>query len=73
MIPTPICHEGQVYVSSGYNVGCNLFKITADNGKFSAVQSYANKVMATQHGGVVLVGKYLYGFCRRQRLDLPGF
>ena len=62
MIPTPIYHEGQVYVTSGYGVGCNLFKITADQGKFSAVESYANKVMTNHHGGVVLVGKYLYGF-----------
>ncbi len=62
VIPTPIYHDGQVYVSSGYGVGCNLFKITADDGKFSAEESYANKVMTNHHGGVVLVGKYLYGF-----------
>ena len=62
VIPTPIYHEGQVYVTSGYGAGCNLFKITAADGKFSAEQSYANKVMANHHGGVVLVGKYLYGF-----------
>ncbi|MGO9115307.1 MAG: PQQ-binding-like beta-propeller repeat protein [Thermoguttaceae bacterium] len=62
VIPTPIHHEGQVYVSSGYGTGCNLFKITAEDGKFSAVEAYANKVMTNHHGGVVLVGKYLYGF-----------
>ena len=62
VIPTPIYHEGQVYVTSGYGAGCNLFKITADDGKFSAEQVYANKVMTNHHGGVVLVGKYLYGF-----------
>ena len=62
VIPTPIYHDGRVYVSSGYGAGCNLFKITADHGKFSAKQVYANKVMTNHHGGVVLVGKYLYGF-----------
>ena len=62
MIPTPIYHDGEVYVTAGYNTGCNLFKITADQGKFSAVQVYANSVMVNQHGGVVLVGKYLYGY-----------
>jgi len=62
VIPTPICHDGQVYVTSGYGAGCNLFKITAEDGKFSAQQVYANKDMTNHHGGVVLVGKYLYGF-----------
>ena len=32
------------------------------DGKFSAEQVYANKDMINHHGGVVLVGKYLYGF-----------
>ena len=62
VIPTPIYHDGHVYVSSGYGAGCNLFKITAADGKFSAVESYANKTMTNHHGGVVLVGKCLYGF-----------
>jgi len=62
VIPTPIYHDGHVYVTSGYGAGCNLFKITAEDGKFSAQQVYANKDMGNHHGGVVLVGKYLYGF-----------
>ena len=62
VIPTPIVHEGEVYVTSGYGIGSNLFKIKAADGKFTADQVYANKVMVDQHGGVVLVGKYLYGY-----------
>jgi outer membrane protein assembly factor BamB len=62
VIPTPIYHDGEIYVSSGYGAGCNLFKITAEDGKFSAKEVYANKDMTNHHGGVVLVGKYLYGF-----------
>ena len=62
VIPTPIYHDGQVFVTSSYGTGCNLFKITVEDGKFSATQVYANKVMTNHHGGVVLVGKYLYGF-----------
>jgi outer membrane protein assembly factor BamB len=62
VVPTPICHDGYVYVASGYGVGCNLFKITASGGKFSAEEVYANKVMTNHHGGVVLVGSHLYGF-----------
>jgi outer membrane protein assembly factor BamB len=60
--PTPIYRDGRIYVCSGWGAGCNLFKITANNGGFSAAQTYANKVMSSQHGGVVLVDKHLYGF-----------
>ena len=63
VIPTPIYHDGQVYVASGYGIGSNLIKVTADGDKFSAEQVYANKTMINHHGGVILVGKYLYGFC----------
>jgi outer membrane protein assembly factor BamB len=62
VIPTPIYHDGMVYVTSGYGAGCNCFKITAENGKFSAEKVYANKDMTNHHGGVVLVGEHLYGF-----------
>jgi outer membrane protein assembly factor BamB len=62
VIPTPIYHAGHVYVSSGYGAGCNLFKITVANGEFSAEQVYANKVLTNHHGGVVLLGKQLYGY-----------
>jgi outer membrane protein assembly factor BamB len=61
-IPTPIFHDNCVYVASGYGIGCNLFKITGTGGEFKADSVYANKVMVNHHGGVVLVGDYLYGF-----------
>jgi outer membrane protein assembly factor BamB len=64
VIPTPIYSDGFVYVTSGYGVGCNLFKITATDGKFAAQEVYANanKVMANQHGGVIKVGDCVYGY-----------
>lgn len=62
VIPTPIYDNGYVYVSSGYNAGCNLFKISEQNGIFSAQQVYANKVMENHHGGVIKVGDYVYGY-----------
>lgn len=62
VIPTPIFAEGFAYVTSGYGAGCNLFKVTAADGKFSAEQVYANKVMANHHGGVIKVGGYVYGY-----------
>jgi len=61
-IPTPIFHDNQVYETSGYGVGCNLFQIIKTGGEFNASQVYANKVMINHHGGVVRVGEYLYGY-----------
>ena len=61
-VPTPIFYEDDVYVSSGYGVGCNLFHIGKSGGSYQAQQVYANKVMVNHHGGVVRVGDYLYGY-----------
>jgi outer membrane protein assembly factor BamB len=63
MIPTPIYKDGEIYVATGYGIGCNLFKVTAEGDKFAAEQVYANKDMINHHGGVVLVGNHIYGFC----------
>jgi outer membrane protein assembly factor BamB len=62
IIPSPVCRDGLVYVTSSYGTGCNLFKITAAGGQFLAEQVYANKVMANHHGGVIRIGHYLYGY-----------
>jgi outer membrane protein assembly factor BamB len=62
VIPTPIYHDGYVYVTSGYGAGCNLFKISAQGKEFSAKQVYSNKVMVNHHGGVVLVAGKVYGY-----------
>ncbi len=61
VIPTPIFWDNQIYVTSGYGIGCNLFKISKAGAGFSAEQVYANKEMVNHHGGVVLLGNYLYG------------
>ena len=59
VIPTPIVHDNYVYVTSGYKVGCKLVQISPDN---KATDVYSSKLMENHHGGVVLVGDYLYGF-----------
>jgi outer membrane protein assembly factor BamB len=61
VIPTPIYSDGYVYVSSGYGVGCNLFKVTEAGGKFTVQEVYANKVMDNKQGGVIKIGDYVYG------------
>ncbi|HXG47674.1 MAG TPA: PQQ-binding-like beta-propeller repeat protein [Methylomirabilota bacterium] len=65
VIPTPIYHDHHVFVTSGYGVGCNLFKVSSTNGHFTVEQAYANRDMVNHHGGVVRIGDHLYGYCDR--------
>ncbi len=62
VIPTPIFKDGNVYVAAGYNVGCMMISIDANN-KVTPV--YQNQNMVNHHGGVILVGDHLYGFSDR--------
>ena len=59
VVPTPVFHDGHVYVTSGYNVGCGLFRISADN---VATEVYSNRNMKNHHGGVVLLEDHVYGY-----------
>ncbi|TLD72721.1 polyvinylalcohol dehydrogenase [Phragmitibacter flavus] len=58
VIPTPVYADGKVYVSAGYGVGCMMFEIGANKPKVV----YENTNMVNHHGGVILVGKHLYGY-----------
>ncbi|MCA9261354.1 MAG: PQQ-like beta-propeller repeat protein [Planctomycetales bacterium] len=58
VIPTPIVHGNEVYVTSGYGAGSMLVRI----GEGNAVEKvYDDKVMKNHHGGVIRVGDYVYG------------
>lgn len=61
VVPTPIYYDNYVFVTSGYGVGCNCFKIDATGGTFKAEQVYASPAMADHHGGVIRVGEFIYG------------
>jgi outer membrane protein assembly factor BamB len=73
VIPTPVVDGDRVYVTSGYNAGSHLFKVTANAGKFSVEQVYAQRAMAVHHGGVVKVGDYLYGYSDSRGLACQNF
>ncbi|MEN9574269.1 MAG: hypothetical protein RL514_2124 [Verrucomicrobiota bacterium] len=60
-IPTPVLNGNLVFVTSGYGVGCNLFKLQPAGGVIGTQEVYANKNMVNHHGGVILLGKHLYG------------
>ena len=62
VIPTPIFTDNMVYVTSGYNAGCMGIKFAKENESIKADTIYTNKNMINQHGGVVLVNDYVYGY-----------
>src|SRR5207249_891533 len=65
VIPTPIYHDGHVYISAGYRPAtCELVKITEKAGKFTARGVYEDRttrVMKNSVGGSVLVGDHVFG------------
>lgn len=61
-VATPIIRGDYVYASSGYGVGGGLVKVSQADGKFTAEEVYFDKALANHHGGVLLIGEYLYGF-----------
>jgi outer membrane protein assembly factor BamB len=73
VIPTPVVDGDYVYVTSGYDVGCNLFKVALKDGKFTVEQVYSNRNMVNQHGGVVKVGEHLYGYSDSKGLVCQNF
>ncbi len=59
VVPTPIYHDGEVYITSGYGAGCMLLKIDKDN---NVEKLYDNKNMKNHHGGVIRIGEHVYGY-----------
>ncbi len=57
VIPTPIVKGDEVFISSGYGVGCK--KVAVKGGE--ATDVFMNKDLENHHGGVIRVGDYLYG------------
>jgi outer membrane protein assembly factor BamB len=61
-VPTPLVRDNYVFATSGYGAECVLLKLSADGAAgVKCEKVYANHNMENQHGGVVLVGDYLYG------------
>ena len=62
VISTPVIDGDFVYVTSGYDVGCNLFHVEKTGGKLTGREVYANKEIKNHHGGVVKIGDHVFGF-----------
>jgi len=62
VIPTPIVKDNFIYVTSGYGVGCDLFKVNYEAGKFSVEAIYnKNQNMVDHTGGVIGLDGNIYG------------
>jgi len=59
---TPIYKDHLVFAASAYGNGGGLARLASSGGDVKAEEVYFTKQMQNHHGGVVLVGDYLYGF-----------
>jgi len=58
----PVFHDGQVFISSGYGTsGSALVKLDVRGGKVTAKKVWQSKDLDNHHGGVVLLGGYIFG------------
>lgn len=60
-VPTPIVLGDQIFSSIGYGRGASLMKLMASGKSVSAQEVYFKRELTNKHGGVVLVGDYVYG------------
>jgi outer membrane protein assembly factor BamB len=61
IVDTPIYHDGIVFVSSAYGIGCHAFRVTASGGAFKSEPAYSGTQFSSHHGGAILVGEHVYG------------
>ncbi len=61
-VSSPIVKDNLVFSSSAYGTGGGLVKVTRKEEEWTAEEVYFEKSMANHHGGIVLVGDYMYGF-----------
>jgi outer membrane protein assembly factor BamB len=59
---TPIYRDNLVFAASAYQNGGGLARLTAGADGVTAAEVYFTKQMQNHHGGMVLIGDYLYGF-----------
>jgi outer membrane protein assembly factor BamB len=61
-IATPIYRDPYVFVSTEYDTGCALLKLTNEGGTIKATEVYFNRDMQNKNSNAVLQGNWLYGF-----------
>jgi outer membrane protein assembly factor BamB len=62
---TPIYHDGQIFITSGYGSGSEMLKLTVDGQQASVEPLWQAKELDNHHGGVILLDGYVYGTSAR--------
>jgi outer membrane protein assembly factor BamB len=60
--PTPLRRGDRIYATATTNGGCSLIQVKSTGAKFEIEEVYSAKLISNYHGGVVQVGKYVYGY-----------
>ncbi len=60
-IPTPIVLKDEVLAVAGYGKGGALLKLKSDGKDVTAEEVYFKRDLTNKHGGIVVVGDYVYG------------
>ena len=68
-VPTPIVQDNFVFAAAGYGRGGGLVKLSSMQQGISAEEVYFVRDLTNRHGGVVLVGDFVYG--DRDHAGLP--
>jgi outer membrane protein assembly factor BamB len=58
---TPIYHDGQVFITGGYGLGCVLLKINVKGDKATVEPAWRSKELDNRHGSAILLDGYVYG------------
>ncbi len=61
---TPIFRDDRVFVTSAYDTGGALLKLTSTRDQTDAAEVWFTRDLMNHHGGVVLVDRFLYGFSK---------
>lgn len=61
VVPTPVVHDGVVFVNSGFNDGSNAIRVTKVGSDFKAEEIYHGRDFDNTYASVVRVGPHLYG------------
>jgi outer membrane protein assembly factor BamB len=59
--PTPVVLGDQIFTTAGYGKGGALLTLSKDGEGVSVKEEYYERALGNRHGGVVVVGDYVYG------------
>jgi outer membrane protein assembly factor BamB len=58
---TPLFHDGQVFITSGYGSGSVMLKLEVDGRKAAVKKLWESRDLDNHHGGVILLDGCIYG------------